>query len=662
MVLRDAVNGTRLWRFGSSVLDVLSASAAFWLAYFTAYGNVLSYTVPDLGQKTLAFSAIFLFFFWLFSMHRGSWRYVSIPDLVTVIKVAASTVAAYTVTEFLVSRGVNFPRSVPVLSFVYLVVGLSSTRLAYRLAMERDLFPWRDMHVSPPKQVRNVLLYGLTDNADSFIRANRRRSASELNIVGILDDKTFNRARTIQGVKVLGGLSELEAVLNRFARKRILITELIDTEMEPDRQRLAELVEASTHLGIKASHIPNFRETSLLTSQSILQPKPIDLGDLLDRPEIRADLEGVAWLVSGKVVLVTGAGGSIGSELCRQIAEYRPARLILTDSSEFQLYKLDLEIRENNPGLDLATALMNVRDRSRVESVLAYFRPDLVFHAAALKHVPMVENNAIEGIKTNLLGTRNLADAAVRCEVKNFVMISTDKAVNPTSTMGATKRAAEAYCQALDLTSPTTMFTTVRFGNVLGSTGSVVPRFQKQIREGGPVTVTHPEISRFFMTIPEAVCLVLNASAAHADSKRGDIMVLDMGKPVKIVDLAKRMIQLAGFKPNVDIGIVFTGLRPGEKLYEELFDSGEVNRLDPEVPYFFASPRVVDRDVLQRSISALDDAIANEDEVSAVNLLCQIVPEYVRSGSGQMIGSDHFETEAAAGVKKIVKLKEKPAA
>lgn len=662
MVLRDAVNATRLWRFGSSVLDVLSASAAFWLAYFTAYGNVLSYTVPDLGQKTLAFSAIFLFFFWLFSMHRGSWRYVSIPDLVTVIKVAASTVAAYTVTEFLVSRGVNFPRSVPVLSFVYLVVGLSSTRLAYRLAMERDLFPWRDMHVSPPKQVRNVLLYGLTDNADSFIRANRRRSASEFNIVGILDDKTFNRARTIQGVKVLGGLSELEAVLNRFARKRILITELIDTEMEPDRQRLAELVEASTHLGIKASHIPNFRETSLLTSQTILQPKPIDLGDLLDRPEIRADLEGVAWLVSGKVVLVTGAGGSIGSELCRQIAEYRPARLILTDSSEFQLYKLDLEIRENNPGLDLATALMNVRDRSRVESVLAYFRPDLVFHAAALKHVPMVENNAIEGIKTNLLGTRNLADAAVRCEVKNFVMISTDKAVNPTSTMGATKRAAEAYCQALDLTSPTTMFTTVRFGNVLGSTGSVVPRFQKQIREGGPVTVTHPEISRFFMTIPEAVCLVLNASAAHADSKRGDIMVLDMGKPVKIVDLAKRMIQLAGFKPNVDIGIVFTGLRPGEKLYEELFDSGEVNRLDPEVPYFFASPRVVDRDVLQRSISALDVAIANEDEVSAVNLLCQIVPEYVRSGSGQTIASDHFETEAAAGVKKIVKLKEKPAA
>ncbi|WP_082549929.1 nucleoside-diphosphate sugar epimerase/dehydratase [Mesorhizobium sp. Root157] len=661
MVLRDVVNGTRLWRLGGSLLDVFSASTAFWLAYFTAYGNQLLYAVPELGQKTLGFSAIFLFFFWLFSMHRGSWRYVSIPDLVTVIKVAAASVAAYTMAAFVTSRGLHFPRSVPILSFIYLVIGLSSTRLAYRLAMERALFSWRDLDVSPPRKVRDVLLYGLTDNADSFIRANRRRAGSEFNIVGVLDDKILNRARMVQGVKVLGGLSDLKTVVARLARKRIAITELIDTEVGPDRQHLAELVEASAHLGIKASRLPDFRETSLLTSQSILQPKPIDLGDLLGRPEITADLEGVAWLVSGKVVLVTGAGGSIGSELCRQIAEYRPDQLILTDNSEFHLYKLDMEIRENNPKLNVATALMNVRDQGRVTSVFARFRPNLVFHAAALKHVPIVENDSIEGIKTNLMGTRNLADAAVRSRVKNFVMISTDKAVNPTNVMGATKRAAEAYCQALDLASPATMFTTVRFGNVLGSNGSVVPRFERQIKAGGPVTVTDPDVRRFFMTIPEAVCLVLNASAAHADSKRGDIMVLDMGKPVKILDLAQRMIQLAGFKPHVDIGIVFTGLRPGEKLYEELFDSDEVNRRDPDAPYFFASPRVVDKDVLYRTITALESAIANEDQAHAIELLGQIVPEYVPASHGMLRGNGHPGAEAEATTKKFT-TQPKPAA
>ncbi|MBN9251598.1 MAG: polysaccharide biosynthesis protein, partial [Mesorhizobium sp.] len=366
---------------------------------------------------------------------------------------------------------------------------------------------------------------------------------------------------------------------------------------------------------------------------------------LLGRPEITADLEGVARLVSGRVVLVTGAGGSIGSELCRQIAEYRPDMLILTDSSEFHLYKLDMEIRENYPKLNVVTALVNVRDRGRVASVFARFRPKLVFHAAALKHVPMVENNAIEGIKTNLLGTRNVADAAVRQGVEHFVMISTDKAVNPTNVMGATKRAAEAYCQALDVTSQSTLFTTVRFGNVLGSNGSVVPRFQKQIMAGGPVTVTHPEIVRFFMTIPEAVCLVLNASAAHIGSRRGDIMVLDMGKPVKIIDLAERMIQLAGFRPHTDISIVFTGLRPGEKLYEELFDPSEVNQKDPDVPYFVASPRVIDKDVLHKTLAVLEGAIANEDQVRAVELLNHIVPEYTPASPVKTSADAGFELQ-----------------
>lgn len=653
MALRDVVNETRLWRLGGTLLDVLSAAASFFLAYVTVYGARLLYAVPGLEEKLLAFSAIFVFFFWLFSMNRGSWRYVSIPDIVTIIKVALASIGTYTVAAFLWTRGMNVPRSVPVLTFVYLVIGLSLTRLAYRLAMEHPFFARRrGLDVPTRREIRNVLLYGLTDNAETFIRANRRGTASEFNIVGILDDKVVNQARIVQGVKVRGDFMELDAVVARFRKKGIVVSELIDTQAAPSRQHLAEVVEKCGRIGLKASRIPDFRETSLLTSHSILQPKTIDLGDLLGRPEITADLEGVARLVSGKVVLVTGAGGSIGSELCRQVAEYRPDLLVLTDNSEFHLYKLDMEIRENYPKLAVATSLVNVRDRGRLESVFARFRPDLVFHAAALKHVPMVENNAIEGIKTNLLGTRNVADAAVRHRVGNFVMISTDKAVNPTNVMGATKRAAEAYCQALDVTSQPTLFTTVRFGNVLGSNGSVVPRFHKQILAGGPVTVTHPEIVRFFMTIPEAVCLVLNAAAAHVDSKRGDIMVLDMGEPVRIVDLAKRMIQLAGFRPHVDIDIVFTGLRPGEKLYEELFDPSEINQKDPDVPYFVASPRVIDREVLEKTLAVLESAVAKEDHSRAVELLNHIVPEY-RPGSPEASRPGRLSDPPPQGAAKI---------
>ncbi len=287
------------------------------------------------------------------------------------------------------------------------------------------------------------------------------------------------------------------------------------------------------------------------------------MGDLLGRPEVRADLESVASLVNDRLVLATGAGGSIGSELCRQIAMFGPRSLTITDSSEFHLYLLDTELRERYPQLKIITRIMDVRDSKRVRSLFEELKPEVVFHAAALKHVPLVEANPLEAIKTNLLGTRNVADAALANGAQTFVMISTDKAVNPTNVMGATKRAAEAYCQALDVASETSRFKTVRFGNVLGSNGSVVPRFREQIANGGPVTVTHPHMVRFFMTIPEAVRLVLHASAHALQhlSDRGKIMVLDMGEPVRIADLAERMIQLAGFRPHEDIEIVYTGLQ-----------------------------------------------------------------------------------------------------
>lgn len=613
-------------RYLSIAHDLVVAGSAFFLSYTTVLGIDLALGTPGIWEKTSAFVAACAFFFFFFSMHRGSWRYVSIPDLSTIIKVTVLSVLVYTVGAFLMTRGSNVPRSVPVLTTLYMIAGLSASRLAYRLLLERSLgFPTPSQHKA--KKKRHVLLWGLTDAAESFIRATRRDVNRETVVVGILDDKS-NRARMVQGIKVLGTLSDLQPVLAKFQRNGTKVSELIVTEAAPSREQLGEIVELATRLGIKASRIPSATETSVITGR--IEPKPIDLGDLLGRPEVKTDLERVAGLINGKVVLATGAGGSIGSELCRQIAMFGPSELAITDSSEFHLYLLDLELRERHPDLKIVTRIVDVRDKRRVSGLFEDVKPEVVFHAAALKHVPLVESNPLEGIKTNLLGTRNVANAAMENAASTFVMISTDKAVNPTNIMGATKRAAEAYCQALDVVSDKTRFKTVRFGNVLGSNGSVVPRFQEQIANGGPVTVTHPNMVRFFMTIPEAVRLVLHASA-HAlrrRAERGKIMVLDMGEPVRIADLAERMIQLAGFRPYTDIEIVFTGLRPGEKLFEELFDTAEAQDGLTDEGYVVAAPRIIDSVLLHRTLSGIETAVGNENSVRAIELLSHIVPEY----------------------------------
>lgn len=626
MRLQRMANG--LLRFAALTHDMVVAGSAFFLAYVTVVGLDSAQRTPGIFEKTSAFVGISASLFLFFSVHRGSWRYVSLPDLTNIIKASLAAVLIYTVGAFLVSRGSNVPRSVPVITTFYLIAGLATSRIAYRLFLEHSLL------LSAPIQrrlskPRYVLLFGLTDAAESFIRSTRRAVHRQIVVIGVLDNG-LSHARMVQGVKVLGSLSDLEPIVAKYQRSGITISELIVTEPNPNRQQLGEIVELATGLGIKASRIPSVTETSLISSSGRLEPKPIELGDLLGRPEVKTDLEGVAGLINGKVVLTTGAGGSIGSELCRQIAMFGPRELVITDSSEFHLYLLDMELRERHPNLKIVTRIVDVRDRNRVSRLFEATKPEVVFHAAALKHVPLVESNPLEGIKTNLLGTRNIANAAVENGASIVVMISTDKAVNPTNIMGATKRAAEAYCQALDVVSEKTRFKTVRFGNVLGSNGSVVPRFQEQIANGGPVTVTHPNMVRFFMTIPEAVRLVLHASA-HAlrhHSDRGKIMVLDMGEPVRIADLAERMIQLAGFRPHTDIEIVFSGLRPGEKLYEELFDPSEAQDGRTNEGYMIASPRVFDKSLLHRTLSGIESAAGQENSARAVELLSHIVPEY----------------------------------
>lgn len=610
------------------IIDLLIASATFVAAYVTVVTVRADFPWRDLAFNTLAFVGLAAISLTLFRVYRGAWRYFSIPDLLALMKASVVAVVAYTVLAFITTRGEFLPRSLPILVALYMIGGLSGARLVFRLLVERGFSFGSE--VKARSSARKVLLCGFSDKAESFIRSTRRNRGKGVEIAGILDDSELNVGRYVQGVRVLGPLSGLRTILKSFRRNDIEIAEIIVTEMNAGPKRLAEILEAASALSIKVSRIPDLAETSMVTSGSLLAPRPILLGDLLERPEVNADIQSVAGLIEGKVVLVTGAGGSIGSELCRQIASFHPELFIICDNSEFLLYCLDTELRDERPGLNIVTRILDVRDGERVRRMFAELKPEVVFHAAALKHVPLVEANPLEAIKTNVLGTRNVADAALANGAAGFVMISTDKAVNPTSVMGASKRAAEAYCQSLDVDSTTTRFKTVRFGNVLGSNGSVVPRFSEQIAGGGPVTVTHPDIKRYFMTIPEAVRLVLHASA-HAlriRTQRGKIMVLDMGEPVRIVDLAERMIQLAGFKPYEDIDIVFTGLRPGEKLEEELFDPSEIQDAALEDGYRVASPRVTDKILLQRTLSQIEACAATEDVERVMRLLLHMVPEY----------------------------------
>ncbi|HRQ83340.1 MAG TPA: nucleoside-diphosphate sugar epimerase/dehydratase, partial [Azospirillaceae bacterium] len=373
---------------------------------------------------------------------------------------------------------------------------------------------------------------------------------------------------------------------------------LAPQQAEVSRDAMRGLFERADALGLTLARLPSLTEFKSALNEGKIELRPIAIEDLLGRPQAALDRGAIADLVTGLPVLVTGAGGTIGAELTRQIAALAPSLLVLMDSGEFNLYSIEMEIRERFPGLSLQAEIGDVRDRDRVFRLMETVRPALVFHAAALKHVPLVEANPCEGALTNVVGTRNVADAARAVACRAMVLISTDKAIRPTSVMGACKRLAEIYCQALDLSpapqadAQPTRFMTVRFGNVLGSSGSVVPLFQRQLAAGGPLTVTHPDMRRYFMTVREAVELVLQASAhgvAHGE-ERGKVLVLDMGQPVKIVDLARQMIRLAGFRPDEDVKIHFTGLRPGEKLFEELLSADEAPSKTDAEGVFLAAP------------------------------------------------------------------------
>jgi FlaA1/EpsC-like NDP-sugar epimerase len=605
-------------RLGNSVLDYEPRLTAFHVAGFTIIA-----------------AGVFL----LTGLYRGIWRYASLPDLFNIARAVSLTVLLFLPVMFVLTRLETWPRSTLLIDWFVLIALLGGPRLAYRLFKDRGLD-----HVLERVKRRNVpvLLISAKDGADTFIREMRRDPSAVYTVVGVLADTPSRVGREIYRVPVLGTIDELETVVARLDRRGKRPQKLIIAAQNLPGEQVRQLLDRADALAIPLARLPRLTDFRRNLDNPERALEPIALEDLLGRPQAVLDRDGMARLIRGRRVLLTGAGGTIGAELARQIAAFFPGRLVLIDNSEFALYGIETELRERFPALLRVPLLRDARQRAEIDEVIAAERPEIVFHAAALKHLPMVEANPIEGVLTNVIGTRNVAEAARTFGASLLVLISTDKAVNPTSVMGATKRLAESFCQALDLHEARrsaglgdgTRCVTVRFGNVLGSTGSVVPLFQRQLAQGGPLTVTDPEVSRFFMTVREAVELVLQASALSPESgaaeARGKIFVLDMGEPVRIVDLAHQMIRLAGLRPERDIKIEYVGLRPGEKLHEELFHAAEplIPTANPSIR--LAAPRTADYAMLARSIDELEETARCRREERVLQILERLVPEYRR--------------------------------
>jgi O-antigen biosynthesis protein WbqV len=623
------LHGTRA--FGALAHDVLMSALALLLSLYLRYGDEFWSLSRDLLTfYTLGFAAISAGVFLATGVYRGIWRYASLPDLVALVRASTLAIAASFFVFFATTRLEAMPRSVLVICWLVMLALLGGPRFVYRAIRDhgvRRLLQRRSAPAIP------VLLVGISDSTHAFIREMARDSEAPYEVVGLIAERAGGVGREVAGVPVRGTIDTLAEVVEALDRRDERPQRLIVAAQGTDGATVRRLLDLSDRLAIPLARLPRMTEFKTTDGNGRARIEPVAIEDLLGRPQAVLDRPSMQALVAGRRILVTGAGGTIGSELVRQTAALEPARLVLFDSSEYQLYSIDREMLEAHPALSRLAVIGDVRERAAIEGLIAVEKPDLVFHAAALKHVPIVEAHPIEGALTNALGTRNVAEACRANGVKAMVMISTDKAVNPANVMGATKRVAEMTCQALDLAEGRhaggTRYVTVRFGNVLGSTGSVVPLFQHQLAQGGPLTVTHPEITRFFMTVREAVELVLQSAALAAETDaRGRIFVLDMGEPVKIVDLARQMIRLAGLRPDQDVKIEFIGLRPGEKMHEQLFYGDEA--LSPtRIPAIrLAAPRSLDYATLAPLLDALAAAAAERSGAGVVEVLGRLIPEF----------------------------------
>ncbi len=608
------------------LLDIVLINAAAFLALFVRHElswSALAGTVYLDGLKAAAvpgtIASVCAFF--VFHIYSSMWEFAGDRELAEVGLASIAAAALYTIATLVMQY--HMPRSFPFLMAVFLFLLVSGSRFLIRSALSRKWGASRaDLRIRMNK--KRTMLIGAGSGSAMAIKEFSTSLNSKNQVVCIIDDDKSKHGRRVRGIKVVGGRESIAQAVKKYRVQEIVFC--IPSAPVHLRNEILEICSAT---GAKLKSLPALAQ--LANGEfSVSQLKDVSIDDLLGRTQVRTDNSVMAERVRGNTVLVTGGGGSIGSELCRQIARHTPKRLVLLDIYENNAYAIEQELHRTHPELDLAVCIGSVRDEMRVSSLFAQYRPDIVFHAAAHKHVPLMEGSPNEAIKNNVFGTLHVAQAADRYGTETFVLISTDKAVNPTNVMGASKRVCEMIVQTMAERSKT-KFVAVRFGNVLGSNGSVIPLFRRQIEEGGPVTVTHPDIIRYFMTIPEAVSLVLQAGAYAG---RGEIFVLDMGEPVRIDDLARNLIRLSGFEPDVDIEVRYTGLRPGEKLYEEMLMQEEGLRSTPNHLIHIGRPLDIDVPAFERQLTALA-AACRENSPAIRTLLAQVVPTYHPEAGGR---------------------------
>ena len=601
------------------LMDMLIITAAGPLAIYVRYNlffepqaiefieNIFQYLPVNLILTVIVFA--------VFRLYQGIWKYASASDLVNII--LACLVSAVTQTIGMMLMDLRFPRSYPFMYFAVLTAGISIFRFTYRI-----LAYFRQKQQGLIKEGKtNTMIVGAGEAGNTLLKELQNSKFVEQNVCCLVDDDPGKIGKYLRGVLVAGNRKDICRLAEEYHIDEIMIAIPSASHAE-----IQELLDICSQTSCKLKVLPGIYQ--LVNGEvSVSKLRNVEIEDLLGREPIDTQVESIMGYVSGKVVLVTGGGGPIGSELCRQIARHEPRQLVIFDIYENNAYDIQQELKRDYPELNLVVLIGSVRNTHRINGVFEKYHPQIVYHAAAHKHVPLMEDSPNEAIKNNVMGTYKTAQAADKYGVSRFVLISTDKAVNPTNIMGASKRLCEMVIQMMNNRSKTE-FVAVRFGNVLGSNGSVIPLFKKQIEEGGPVTVTHPDIIRYFMTIPEAVSLVLQAGAR---AKGGEIFVLDMGKPVKILDLALNLIRLSGLKPYEDIDIVFTGLRPGEKLYEELLmDEEGLQSTDNELIHI-GKPIDFDEELFTHQLEELDE-LSRMDSPKIKEKVMEVVPTYHMKG------------------------------
>ncbi|ERI90776.1 putative epimerase/dehydratase WbiI [Clostridiales bacterium oral taxon 876 str. F0540] len=558
----------------------------------------------------------------IFNMYKHIWKYASIEELLSIVySITLSNIVFIVYSYFinyklLENQYFRFPFTVHIIFWILSTVLLGGTRFIYRITEEVKTYDNNN------EKMAKLLIIGAGDAGALLIKEIKKHKELRYDIVGLIDDESSKLGKNINGVKVLGNRKDIVVISKKYN-----VDEIILAIPSSTLQIQKEILNMCKKTKCKLKTVPGIYEI-IDGKVNISKLRNVDIEDLLGREPVKLDINNISKYIKEKIVLVTGGGGSIGSELCRQIVKFNPSELIILDIYENNAYDLQMELKYLYPNLNLKVIIASIRDFERMSQVFEQYKPSVVFHAAAHKHVPLMEENPREVIKNNVLGTYNVAMCSNKYNVEKFVQISTDKAVNPTNIMGASKRFCEIMIQTLDKVS-STEYVAVRFGNVLGSNGSVIPLFKKQIAHGGPVTVTHPEITRFFMTIPEAAQLVLQAGAI---AKGGEIFVLDMGEPVKIAELARDLIVLSGLQPDVDIKIKYTGLRPGEKLYEELLMDEVALTSTEHKKIFVEKPMEHNIKFLEDSIKEFREVIKKDDD-EIFKLMQQKVPTYIRKNN-----------------------------